>query len=392
MSSKKSKKSEVVEIQESPVLPIDPLWLDHHLAGMKSTLEHWRTTGKPAPVLLLTGIPGIGKREMAYSLAQWIFCENSGFSSSPTDDETPSLFGGAPSTPAPVEPAALTPLGKACGKCVPCQKALHDHWVDFEEIQVEGDDSSDRASATTFSLASTGTIKIEQLRELKATQGFGAFESGFRVTLIRDADRLTTQAANSLLKLLEEPPPGWILILTATDPSQLLPTLVSRCQVSRLRPLPEATLIPILQARQISADRARTCATFGQGSVRKAAILAEDEIWDRRTQILKFLDSPHIEFHPLVEWASSDVAHLHLMLDQLEQAIAEFLRWSLEPKTYEFWQRPLASVVKNFKQSPSDLRRFWAERAERIFRARQEALTPVNKKLLVQDVLAPFCL
>ena len=352
----------------SPVLPVDPAWYAHHLAGLESVLEGWLEHQRIAPVILITGASGVGKRETAYSLAQWIFCERSGWGSSPRE-------------PRP---------GVACGECSACVKALHGSWVDFQEISAEGTDDADEDAEGAKSAASA-TLKIDQFRDLKASQGFGGFDGGFRITLIREADRMTPQAANSVLKLLEEPPPGWILFLTANDVSQLLPTLVSRCQTFRLRPLAAGLVTEILTRQGISGDRARACAELAQGSVRKASQLAQDETWEKRTQILKFLDSPHLELNALVDWAAQDPRHLQLLLDQLELALEEMLRWTLNPAGHSFTQRALKPVVSGRKESPVELRRLWTRQAERLFRARSEALTPVNKKLLVQDLLLPFC-
>ena len=68
-------------------------------------------------------------------------------------------------------------------------------------------------------VTSTGALKIDQFRRLKETAGYGAHEGSHRVILIPNADRMTTQAANSVLKILEEPPRGWVFILTASDPT-----------------------------------------------------------------------------------------------------------------------------------------------------------------------------
>jgi DNA polymerase-3 subunit delta' len=80
-------------------------------------------------------------------------------------------------------------------------------------------------------------------------------------------DQATPAAANCLLKTLEEPPPRVMLLLTADRADLLLPTLVSRCQVLTLRPLPAAQIVAALQARGVGADRARLLGSLARGRI-----------------------------------------------------------------------------------------------------------------------------
>ena len=83
-----------------------------------------------------------------------------------------------------------------------------------------------------------GTLKVEQIRELQHHLALTPFEARFRMALLLRFEEAHTSAANALLKTLEEPPAQVILVLTAESPEVLLPTIVSRCEVLRLRPLP----------------------------------------------------------------------------------------------------------------------------------------------------------
>src|SRR5438309_1954003 len=78
-------------------------------------------------------------------------------------------------------------------------------------------------------------IRIEQVRDLAAELALTAHGGGYKVGIVSPADALNRFAANALLKALEEPPPGTLLVLTATQPSRLPPTLISRCQRLRVR-------------------------------------------------------------------------------------------------------------------------------------------------------------
>jgi DNA polymerase III delta prime subunit len=390
MSASKPKKGRTVSSNPSSppsVLPLKPALLEHHLHSLEPLLASWRAQKRVPPVLLITGLSGIGKREVATWLAQTFLCEKAGFGAKP--QETEGLFGGLfedTATPAP-SPSEARPI--ACGTCAACHRAIEGHWVDFEEIAAEADEGE------------TGTLKIDQFRELKSTQGFGAFGEGYRITLIRDFDRITVQAANSLLKLLEEPPPGWIFLLTASDVSLLLPTLVSRCQRLRLQPLPPSALEALLAGHELPPDRIPLIAQLAQGSLSRAVRLAQPELWERRELFFRWWSDPLPETQAWLEWAATDEKNLEWLLDTLESALTESLQWCLSevpPERFSWRQadgaRALAKhatrLVASAGGSREKARLQWLNRAEAVFRTRSLSRTPMNRKILVQELLIGF--
>ena len=82
------------------------------------------------------------------------------------------------------------------------------------------------------------SVSIDTIRQLRRKASFKSFEGGSRVVIIVDCERMTTEAANALLKILEEPPPNVYFFLLTSDPGRLLPTVRSRCQIVRFGPLP----------------------------------------------------------------------------------------------------------------------------------------------------------
>ena len=327
-----AKTKTAVTAPSAAVLPLPLPVLEHHGKTLFPLMLQWGDQKRVPPVLLITGPAGVGKRSIAYYLAQWLLCENPGGKPGP------------------------------CGECTPCHRALKGNWVDFNEISSDSDDDHEPAGSTK--------LKIEQFRKLRETAGFGAHESRFKIHLIHNADHMTPQASNSVLKIIEEPPKDWIFLLTASDPSLLLPTLVSRCQRLRLRPFPDKELLELLNLGGIPRERQALCMELAQGSWGKAVALADDETWVRRETILRFLKNPAAELNTIVDWASQGTGELGLLLDQLEQCVHDRL----------------------CKTVPTDdrVRSFLVERAERMARARQEMLAPVNKKLLAQDILLPW--
>jgi DNA polymerase III subunit delta' len=100
------------------------------------------------------------------------------------------------------------------------------------------------------------------------------FESTHRVFVLERADTMNDEAANALLKTLEEPPPYVVLLLLTDNPSQVLPTISSRCQPVRFDPLPAAELAQRLQSRGIDPETATACARLSLGDGERALTLA----------------------------------------------------------------------------------------------------------------------
>ena len=140
-----------------------------------------------AHALLLTGTKGTGKRQFALDFAHWLICEH------PQED-------------------------KACGTCRSCQLIKADSHPDFITVMPEDEGKA---------------IKVDQIRALIDTLSLTSHAQGARVVIISPADALNTNASNSLLKTLEEPPENTFLILISDMPSKLMATIRSRTQIVR---------------------------------------------------------------------------------------------------------------------------------------------------------------
>lgn len=380
---------------KNPILPLPAPVIAHHLETLLPWMESWSKQSNVPPVLLLTGIEGVGKRSMGYWISQWLLCEQGSFSKSAetAHDQNQDLFGGGlfgdpkPEPEASPSPVTLGP----CGTCRSCKKALQSSWVDFREIGSAQEDTKEHDQESE-------KIKLDAFRDLKNSAGFGAIESSYRIFLIKDAERMTPQAANSLLKILEEPPRSWIFILTATDSSLLLPTLVSRCQRIRLKPFADSILKPLLIEEGVSSERIPTCLDLAQGSWKKALSLGDEGLWEKREQVLRFLENPPEQLNAVLEWASNSAEHFQQLLDLLEPLQLQLLQWSASASDLQAphsFDRFLTSHLKYVRMHLHDLSRardFWLNRAERLARARHEITLPLNKKLLTQEILLPYLL
>jgi DNA polymerase-3 subunit delta' len=147
--------------------------------------------------------------------------------------------------------------GRACGACGSCRRvAAGTH----EDLMVLAPPSAARSSQ----------IKVEAVREAIRATGFAPFAGGMRLILIKQAGHLNPASANALLKTLEEPPPNNILVLTVSDPKELLPTLVSRCRKVNFLPLTADEIEAELTRRGEAPQEARLKAGLAGGSLGRA--------------------------------------------------------------------------------------------------------------------------
>jgi DNA polymerase-3 subunit delta' len=124
------------------------------------------------------------------------------------------------------------------------------------------------------------SIKIEQVRDIIERVAYRPFEGRRRVVIIDDADALVPAAQNALLKTLEEPPPGSVLMLVTTRPDVLLPTVRSRCPQLRFSSLAASDIAATLVARGSSESQARAVAATADGSLGHALAVVKEGAGD----------------------------------------------------------------------------------------------------------------
>jgi len=160
---------------------------------------------------LLTGPPGVGKATFAYRMARFLLTGGGA-------DSGPSLFG---------DSAPVTSLTVEADHPAVRQIAVGSH-PDLLVIEREMDEKRDKMKSA---------ISVDQVREISQFLHLTASQGGWRIVLIDSADEMNTNAANALLKILEEPPKRALLILVSHTPGRLLPTIRSRCRLLRFGPL-----------------------------------------------------------------------------------------------------------------------------------------------------------
>ncbi len=137
------------------------------------------------------------------------------------------------------------------------------------------------------------TIPVEDIREMIRLCGIRPTDGSIHVVMIFDAEKMTPQAQNCLLKTLEEPPPDTCIILVTDHTESLLTTVISRCRILRIKAWNDEYILSVLEDRGIPRERAREAVAASNGSVGKALELSSDEsYWKLRDEVLKcFFDA-----------------------------------------------------------------------------------------------------
>ncbi|ASJ74866.1 DNA polymerase III subunit delta' [Granulosicoccus antarcticus] len=248
-----------------------PPWLREDGAAL---MERSRQ-GRLPHALLLNGIDGIGKRAFAQWLAESLLCRK------------------------------RTETG-ACGSCESCRQLLAGSHPDFRKLVPEG---------------ANATIKVDPVRELVEWLQLTASEGSYRVALLEQADTLNRNAANSLLKTLEEPGDHAVLILSATRTGALPATIRSRCQKITLKMHDRPAAIEWLSQNMEGA--AETALLEAGGGPYAALNMQNKEFQDARELLLK-------AWKDLFEHKGS-VGRISDSLSNLDTSLclATFSRWAL---------------------------------------------------------------
>lgn len=156
--------------------------------------------------------------------------------------------------------AALQCPDLGCGRCTECAQVLGGTHVDVAQVAPDG-----------------LSLGVNQARGLVAHAGRKPSAGRWLVTLLEDADRLTDDAANAMLKAIEEPPPRGVLLLCAPSVQDVLPTIRSRCRLVPLRTPPAEAVAEHLVGEGVDAAMAAFVARAAQGHIGRARRLATDE-------------------------------------------------------------------------------------------------------------------
>lgn len=193
---------------------------------------------------LFTGAPGIGRRTLALRFVQALNC------------------------PSPLAP------GEPCLKCKTCQQIERMQFADMSVVQAEQEGKD---------------IKIDQVRGLQHHLSLAPYASRYRVAILLDFQNANAHAQNAMLKTLEEAPSRVILLVTSDTLEGLLPTIVSRCEVLRLHPLPlESIAGYLVKKRKLDLDQANILAHLAEGRPGFALHLVDSpDVYEKRQALLE---------------------------------------------------------------------------------------------------------
>jgi len=212
--------------------------------GHKEVVERLKNalrSGRIANAYIFSGPADIGKEFVAINFAKALNCHSKGEDS--------------------------------CDECISCRKIDDGNHADVMLIRPDG-----------------SRVKINQMRSLQRQGSYRAVEGDYKVYIITEAEKMTPEAANSILKTLEEPSGAMVLILLTSVYSALLPTIRSRCQSLRFSLVPLALLRRELEERLGLPDsKARWAALRSQGRVGRALKLAKKNKEDVHDDILSSL-------------------------------------------------------------------------------------------------------
>jgi DNA polymerase-3 subunit delta' len=212
-------------------------------------------SGRVSHAYLFVGPEGVGRFDAAVAFAQLLNCER--------------------------------PAGEdACGECRACRRIAEGRHPDVRVVDVERGLLLDPEDKTKTA------IGIDQVRALRREVSFPPLEGRWKVYVLVRADRMLPEAANSLLKILEEPPPQVVIILIAETTVPMLPTVVSRCQLVRFSLVPTpAVEQALIQRLGLDAGRARFIAALAGGQLGRAMMWARSaDALEWRDQVLDLLE------------------------------------------------------------------------------------------------------
>lgn len=302
-------------------------------------LNQARVQNRLPHALLISGVPGSGKRELAEQLAFTLLCEKP------------------------------DPEGSACGVCSSCgwlQAGTHPDllWLEPEE--------------------SGKAIKVDQIRGLCSELAMTSHTGRYKVAILTPADAMNVNAANSLLKTLEEPTDNTLIILLTASPGRLPATVRSRCQQITLSVPPADLALRWLKSRGVNALQASTCLKLASGAPLRALEYAARDSGEQRQNRLDQVQqvfSGHLDPIQLAqEWgAEAGTETLEWWRDWLQ----DLIRWRQAGSSAveEKLERQLRQILKTV-----DCRELYGLLDQIVF-ALNNLASGLNRPLVMEELL-----
>ncbi|MDD9150675.1 MULTISPECIES: DNA polymerase III subunit delta' [unclassified Sporolactobacillus] len=265
--------------------------LDSQQKTVVRVLRHAVQRHELAHAYLLEGPEGTGKKEAALLLAQTLFCE------SPQD-------------------------GEPCRNCRNCRRIASGNHPDVIRIRLEQD---------------AATIKKEQIAFLLKEFSYRSVESSKKIFILEDAEKMTVQAENSLLKFIEEPHSGTLALLITAHMHQLLDTIISRCQVLTFIPLSDQAIEERLFQEHQPRALAKSAAALTHDYEGAAALCKDEWFAEARTQVIQLAQRLQL----------SSEAALSFIYEKFSPTFDSAQRMVMGLDLLLFWYRDILSLHLN---------------------------------------------
>jgi DNA polymerase-3 subunit delta' len=296
--------------------------------------------------LLLSGPPGLGKEQFALSFAQSLLCLD-------RDRE-----------------------GVACGVCRQCQLLHSGNHPDFQWLKPDEESKS-------------GEITIEAIRNLTANASLTTHAGGNKVIAIQPAHRMNKAAANSLLKTLEEPTPGSVILLLSDQPGRLLVTIRSRCQKVHFRPPHRSQAIAWLTGKVSHADP-QLLLTLANGAPLKALQLDNSELMTARNEMangfLQLLGGRRDPVSQAQGWGAFDRI---LLLEWLAGWVIDMIRLREGGDEGVLFNRDLIQALQKTADKLNS--RTLHNYLRQVYDARRTVESNLNPQLTLEKLLISWC-
>lgn len=325
--------------------------------------KYWETLlAKPESLphaLLLVGPSGIGKGEFAEALVARLLCEKAQANEA------------------------------ACGECDGCRWLAGGNHPDYRKVTLEEAEEDEESSSAATKKALPTQIRIQQIRTLDDFVFTGSHRQGRRVIVIDPAEAMNIAAANSLLKMLEEPPSSVYFILVTSNQKRLLPTLRSRCRQVALAVPDRAVASAWLREQGVAKPELELGLAAG------APLKALDMHSHGGTEVLDGVFSPlqNLPVDPLAlsaHWESLRRKNPEFRLEHLVDAVQKWLydltrvRMGAAPRYLSSRQTGLQAIAG--KVNPARLYRLHAD----LLKIRATARHPLNELLFLEDLAARY--
>ena len=260
--------------------------------------------GRISHAYLFSGIPAVGKRTLALEFAKAVNCQKA------------------------------DTLLDACGQCISCRKIEHGSHPDYFSVEADGQ-----------------FIRIDAVRQIQEQMKFKPLEAKYRIFIIDNADRMNEQAANALLKTLEEPSTVNLIMLITNRPYSLPETIISRCRHIRFKPLSNDIVARFLSGRPgIQDQKASLLASLSGGSIGRALALNDEEAIACREKTLEVLsgaqNSAPFSLIALASFLAQNKAEIRTGLDIIASCFRDALVLKETGKTQALINQDKSSLIR----------------------------------------------